>query len=298
MSNFAEWFEERMNDINYHQTGQLENDECTWMQFADNSNTSRMFHVFYVKKPLTEAIIRTTFAMKNEPVLFVVDSRLMDYEKALNNFDALRTLHAIYYGRIYVWDRGAISAVHFDWNTKKYSALIVDVTGILFDHTDCQLKSFPGYFYIARFYDPAFWKQEQPKQKKQPDEGWKERAKKQREEWEQATKDHYERQNHNNPNYSNKDSDYEGDVYEAFKQAFREHMRSRGVDYDTPRQRYTPQGDKWFEGFMSTGNLHTAKAMYKALAKEWHPDINKSPEAETNMKAINAAWDKVQRYLT
>lgn len=32
------------------------------------------------------------------------------------------------------------------------------------------------------------------------------------------------------------------------------------------------------------------RAAYRALAKQWHPDVNKSPEAEDRLKEINQAY--------
>lgn len=296
MSNFAEWFEERMSNINYHQTGYMDNDECTWIQFKSGSfNDDRMFHVFYAKKPLTEAIIRTTFAMKNEPILFVIDDTLLPNDKN-NAPDWIRALHAIYYGRIYTWWRNLrISGVHYDWHNNKTTVSPTPIDGIHFEHVESKLKAFPGNYYVAMFGDRAFWKQEQPK--KEPKESWQERAKKYREEWEQTTKNHYERQSHSNPNYSNKSSDYE-DLNEEIRAKFNEYMNSNPYEDMKRRtsQRYTPQGDKWFMMLVECGSLVEAKKKYKQLALEYHPDRN--TEGLETMQAINAAWDKVREYYT
>jgi len=184
--------------------------------------------VCYVFKPITPDEIRKLFDSHNEPVLFVVD---FDCIFPFGTTDAplwIKALHAIYYGRIYVWIENGIVARHYDWaNQETISSSPIDIEGILFTDTDCKLRDFPGVFHIARFYDKAFWK-EQPVHEAPP-----KREKKQRQK----------------PNTD--------DVYEAFKQAFREHMNNYGVNYDTPR-RSAPSGDKWVQGFMSTGNLTTA----------------------------------------
>lgn len=37
-------------------------------------------------------------------------------------------------------------------------------------------------------------------------------------------------------------------------------------------------------------NLDDVKKQYKLLAKKWHPDLNKAPEAEETLKKINEAY--------
>lgn len=39
------------------------------------------------------------------------------------------------------------------------------------------------------------------------------------------------------------------------------------------------------------------KAQYRKLARQWHPDVCKLPEAEDKMKAINAAYEFVSEYV-
>ena len=44
-------------------------------------------------------------------------------------------------------------------------------------------------------------------------------------------------------------------------------------------------------GLLRNASAEDIKTTYKKLAKEYHPDINKAPEAEAKMKAINEAFD-------
>jgi DnaJ-class molecular chaperone len=48
-------------------------------------------------------------------------------------------------------------------------------------------------------------------------------------------------------------------------------------------------------------SLHTnptdAKAAYRTLAMQWHPDVNASPQAGARMKLINVAYALVCRHL-
>lgn len=44
-------------------------------------------------------------------------------------------------------------------------------------------------------------------------------------------------------------------------------------------------------GVQRSANADELKRAYRKLAKEWHPDINKAPEAEERFKEINEAYD-------
>jgi len=293
-----------MVNIGYVLRSAHKTDINIWLKFTE-FNGNDAFSLCYVTAPMSPEAIKISFeSHKGEPILFVVDSILV------NNVTELwfRALHAIYYGRVYLWDGDGIVSWHYDWNKKQSSySDYLDLDGILFTDTDCKLRDFPGIFHIARFYDKSFWKETEPQKPK--GETWKERAKKGREEWEQATKGHA--QGHNNPNYSQKESDWADDfkydrsrkseenIYEAFARAFREHMRSHGVDYDTPRTRNnSPVGDKWLQGFINTGNIEAAKTLYRQLSKQYHPDLNPGDTvAEETFKAISVAFSKARDIL-
>lgn len=275
MNGFTDWFTDKMTPLGYVKTYSIAIDGSVWLSFLDKEN-GEGFHVCYVFKPITADEIRKLFESHNEPILFVVDAHLFDDQSVIDDPPLwMRALHAIYYGRIYTWsDWGIFVAYHFDWQTKTIQfSEPLELEGILFTDTDCKLRDFPGVFHIARFYDKAFWK-EQPAQEPPP-----KREKKQRKPYE------------------------ESDVFKAFRRAFEEQMRrAQQRDQQTYNQRPNRYNiatdDKWLQGFMSTGNLATARAMYKQLAKEWHPDLNPGkPEALETMQLINIAFDKVKDIL-
>ena len=43
-------------------------------------------------------------------------------------------------------------------------------------------------------------------------------------------------------------------------------------------------------GLPRNASIEDIKTVYKKLAKEFHPDINKTPEAEAKMKEVNEAY--------
>lgn len=47
-------------------------------------------------------------------------------------------------------------------------------------------------------------------------------------------------------------------------------------------------------GLSQDASLDEVKKQYKLLAKQWHPDINKSTESESKIKLINQAYQCVQ----
>ena len=44
-------------------------------------------------------------------------------------------------------------------------------------------------------------------------------------------------------------------------------------------------------GLLSGATKEDVVAAYRKLAKQWHPDVNKSPEAEETFKKINQAYE-------
>ena len=48
-------------------------------------------------------------------------------------------------------------------------------------------------------------------------------------------------------------------------------------------------------GLSSTASKEDIKKAYRKLAKQWHPDINKSPEATEKFKKINQAYETLMK---
>ena len=305
--NFTYWFTVKMQAIGYKHVGTDKSGLIDVLKYTAEARNGIYvsFYVAYVQMNTTEEYIRRVFDTIPAPVLFIVDEKVVRHVTTGNAPLWLRALHAIYYGRVYVWTegnskQGSMFATHFDWNSNRVMhSDEIEVDGILFDQTQSKLRDFPGTFKIARFYDRAFWKDDAKAPPKRDTPKY--------ETWEEYTRKAYNstdwtKQSHSNPNYSQKQSDFpnQDDINEVFKRAFREHMRNYGYDYAPPKSspRQQPTGDKWLQGFMSTGSLASAKTLFKQLAKEWHPDLNPGkPEALETMKAINIAFEKAEEIL-
>lgn len=267
---FQEWFIRKMNDIGYDTVNENNGEISQWIDFSNGSGDG--FEVHYLTHSISPEIIRIIFSHTQRPVLFVVDTNLVDFRTMKEKW--LRALHAIYYGRVYIWTGNRIDAAHFDFLTDTIPCRTVDIDSILFTDTDCKLKDFPGIFHIARFYDKAFWTEKVNSKQSAKDRKWDDFEKRQQRKTDE-------------------------DIYEAFKRAFREHMRNHNAyhDYEPVQPRYAPKGDKWLDLFIGTGSIEAARVKYRELAKQFHPDLNPgSSEALSTMQAINIAFDKVKEY--
>ncbi len=279
MAFFDSWFTGKMLENGYKQIYRDDLISRVWLTFQDgyDSLSKDLFHVCYLRAEISPELIRMSFtAHHDEHVLFVVDERVIASIKTDMPI-WIRALHAIYYGRIYVYRDllENISALHYDWD-KKWGTFSepIDIDGILFTDTDCKLKDFPGIFHIARFYDKAFWTEKVNSKQSAKDRKWDDFEKRQQRKTDE-------------------------DIYEAFKRAYREHMRNHNAyhDYEPVQPRYAPKGDKWIDLFIGTGSIEAARAKYRELAKQYHPDLNpSSSEALNTMQAINIAFDKVKEY--
>lgn len=299
MDKFTEWFTDKMERIGYTPTYTVANaDNLIWMSFGGK------FEVVYVKQAITLDVMRGFFESQTNPILFIVDSDLVT-DLTVNNA-WLRAIHALYYGRIYVWDGVGVSPVHHD---KQFDTLsdggYIDVSVLSFEKVDCWYPGFPGVFNIARFDDPTFWKtgdnpkyaktQKPPKDNAQSEYEafWKEQYAK----GGAGTGSYARDQGHNNPNYSQKRKDTE-DVFRDFKEAFERNKRTYEANNPPPPPSRPQYHDKWLNMLMAEGTLAGAKKKYRQLALENHPDRKgDSPEVIQTMQLINAAYARVKEIL-
>lgn len=327
---FVKYLNAEMRSIGYETRYEETKATHAFMRFSptlsaamnQNMYDAPKFGVYYIRQPIADAEwIREAFkANSPTPLLFVVDQQLLADTKAKIALGQavplwLRALHAIYYGRIYTWLTGeGIKAFHINWDKSDfaYSETIV-IDRMVFTETDSLLRDFPGQFKIARFTDDAFWKR---------DPNAPPRAKKEKRNPYEAPKGSYEDFARNyyqqgfwgyDPgvnNYSSargnpppKDMPREGESFnDYFKRIFEEDLRRRQAHHPPPppprNQRSYQVDDQWLAKMLAAGNLDGAKKVYRELSRQYHPDINKEPNATEVMQAINNAYDKAKVMLS
>lgn len=260
----------------------------------------KRFQVVYVMQHLTTVRLLDLFRATNMPIMFVVDSSLIDHLTI--NSDWLRALHALYWGRIYVWDGAGVLALHNDKGSKVIDqSEHITFKNIKMERMDSWFKGFPGIYDIAHFDDGPFWKGEQSKRKQE-----RARDSKRANQNEQYWQDYYAQNANQNTDEAwgqrqSKKDDATRATYEAFKSAYENYKRAYGATQEheppPPRPRHEPGGDQWFVMMYKAGDLDGAKKVYRQLGLKYHPDVNKEPGATETMKAINVAYERVKEYF-
>lgn len=282
---FTTWMGAEMGKVSYQQEAFASYPECDVIVY-DNPK-SKSFATVYIKQRIDTQYLTKIFGLPNS-VLIVVDSSLVNDKTGHEQW--LRAIHALYYGRIYVFAGVSILPLHINRMTNMIECgEPVNMRLIRFSIVDCLYKGFPGKFDVAMFNDPVFWAKEQkppPREKKVPEN-------------EQFWRDYAKQQPHNNPNYSQKNSDFNYDdfrrSYEQYKRAYGAYTEQEYVNYNAPKR--APRGNQWFNAMIESGSLEGAKKVYRKLGLEHHPDHNKSPDATETMKAINQAYEQVKEYF-
>ena len=285
---FVTWMGIEMGKAHYQQGALSSNTLCDIISYTNPK--SKRFTTVYIKQRVDTQFLSNLFAALPGNILIIVDSSLVTDKSVQEQW--LKAVHALYYGRIYVWDTTGILPLHVNRQTGLIECGAEIQIGIIrCSMVDCLYKGFPGKFNIAMFNDPVFWAKGQqqkppPREKKVPED-------------EQFWRDYAKTQPpHGNPNYSQKQNDFDYDAfrraYEGYKQAYGASEQEYSAPYTKPR---APKGDRWFNAMMQGGSLEEAKRVYRKLGLEHHPDHNKSPDATETMKAINQAYEQVKRYF-
>lgn len=306
MTTFDHYIVGRLRHIGYGLEAIGEKPAGITMEFKGLGATgfANTFAVVYLRQASSEAAadhIRAVFEYHKKPVLFVVDESLVEVIKAAIPTEKIapplwfRALHAIYYGRVYVWrGRDEIQALHVDWDKREATyGETIEISKIVLTETDSLLRDYPGRFQIARFNDRAFWKGD----RKAPPK----RNSKQRTQAEGYWQEEFRR---NESTANQKPPPNAGDAFrEAFKRIFEEEMRRQQAQrqythYQRPYRYDQPAGDQWFRMMMEGGTKEEAKRVYRQLGLQYHPDHNKNADATATMQAINNAYEKVMRVLS
>lgn len=318
------------------------------------SNTMQPFSVIYLKNRIDTDGLSYLFQNIPDHLLIVADSSLIGEDTG--NKEWFRALHALFYGRVYVWDGLGILPLHYDRVTGKFSnGGYVTLKSLRFERVDCLYSGFKGQYNVVLLNDRKFWttgekppsrenttnpneqfwqdayaassEGQQAGQSQEPFSGYdqngyarqpppktdKQKAKKDAEDWrasrkeehfrrEQAQRDEQRRRAEEDRKKRDQERERE-DVFRDFREAFERNKSrygsERGGAYDPNAQpqyaRGGVTGDKWFMQIWSDGTINGAKKVYRALARQYHPDVNKEPDAIQVMQAINLAYEKAMR---
>lgn len=285
--------------------------------------TALHLSVIYLKLKIDTDGLSYLFQNIPDHLLIVVDSSLIGEDTGLKQW--FRALHALYYGRVYVWDNFNLFPLHYDRQSGSFSnGSYIDIKSVRFERVDCLYSGFKGFYNVVLLNDRKFWSDaEKPPSrdtKTNPSEDfWRaqyaasdeaQQAGQQQPKGNAKTKarkdEHFRREQAQREEQKKREEEARKarereDVFRDFRDAFERNKARYGADnggsYDpNARPQYARggvSGDKWFIAIWSDGTRDGAKTAYRALGKQYHPDINKEPGATETMQAINRAYEKV-----
>lgn len=224
--------------------------------FAWSPLEGKPIWVCYLSAEISPEQIRQSFVFKGY-ILYVVDDKLIpqDITDRTSTPMWLRVLHGLYLGRIYTWNGRFLYGLHFDYEAGDISESgILSPDRLLLLDSDTLLRGWNDTYRIARMMDKRWW---------------------------------------NDTGYST------GGFNSSSKQSSQQ-RQGKGYGqtyYDNPfvKQESAPPKQVDFKAqFKACRNEPEAKALYKELAKRFHPDLNLDTDTTVIMQQINAAWDYMQ----
>ncbi len=163
------------------------------------------------------------------------------------------------------------------------------VTEFLFDHADNLIKGKKAQFDSFNEYGNKYKRMEEEKIRREQQR----RQAEQQREWEERFRQWSEYQNSQRGNYSGGYSNYGGNYQNT----------GYGNTYVNPNIEFKSKYEKSCDllGVSYDADKYQIKLAYRKKAKEYHPDLNKSPDATTIFQQINNAYeflsdDNVERY--
>ena len=240
--------------------------------------------VCYLDKPLEPERIRRCFDFKGH-VLFVVKESLIPDE--IESREAtpmwLRVLHGLYMGRIYVWNDRHLFGLHFDYDTGDVSESgIIQPDELLLVENQTWLRGWSGMYKLARFWDRRWW-DEPVDDTRYANYGTYQRAKQEeqsnaRAEYEQARDSYWEQQRAREQQWTKENDRWRNQTH-----------------WDVPpRQEPPPKAAPldFMTQFARAGSPSAVKALYRTLAKQYHPDFNPDKDTTEIMQQVNAAYER------
>lgn len=217
--------------------------------------------------------------------LFLVHYGIMPNVGLSSVPDWLLGLHAMYYGRVYVYrpDTSPLfGAAHFAWfgdydrRRVSYHNNSDSFLKLSLKSVACTSQHMPGSFLIGQFNDGVWWKN--------------------RQEWSHTEEPKRQRQRAEEP---------KGGPYNGFRtwEEYLEHVFSH-YGYDptgrarSNRTRPTSTSSRAEAyavlGISTSASKEEIRKAYRELARRWHPDVCKEPNATEMMQQINAAYDLIK----
>ncbi len=309
---FSDWITAKLDPLGWKPITTASSNLFSSIRFKPQ-NTMQPFSVIYLKARIDTDGLRYLFQNIPDYLLIVVDGDEINDQVGLKEW--FRALHALYYGRVYVWDGVGILPVHYDRHDGQFSnGRYVQLRSLRFECIDCLYGGFKGLYNVVLLNDRKFWTTaEKPpsREKTTPNEEfWQAQhqqteargsAKTDARKQEHFRREQAQRDEHKRRADAEREKREREDVFRDFNEAFERNKRrydaENGSAYDpNARPQYTRggvQGDKWFIQIWSDGTKDGAKKVYRALGLKYHPDVNKAPDATTIMQAINQAYEKV-----
>ncbi len=159
------------------------------------------------------------------------------------------------------------------------------ITEFLFDGANYLIEGRKRRFESFSEYGNKYKKMEEDRKRKE----YRERQEQQQREWEERFRQWYEYQN-----YQNRNSGYGG--YSGY---------GNGQTYVNPSIEFKNKYEKSCDllGVGYNADKYEIKLAYRKKAKEYHPDINKSPDSTEKFQKINDAYEflsdaNIERYKT
>jgi len=239
---------------------------------SEQAEGSSKVWVCYLTDELTPEEIRRCFDFDGH-VLFVVKESLIPAEiKSRDETPIwLRVLHGLYMGRIYVWNDRHLFGLHFDYISGDVSESgVIQPDELLLVDTDTWLRGWTGVYKLARFYDRQWWS-DIYSQYQQREHAREQKQSNARTEYERA-RDNYQSQQRERAQQSQSKYDW-------------------GDPYKTAREKQVAAPDFMMQ-FARAGSPSAVKALYRELAKKFHPDLNPGVDTTVEMQAVNAAYER------
>lgn len=154
---FSVYITDKLLKLGYESTSFASSTLFSSVRFKPQ-NTMQPFSVIYLKTGMhvdTDALL---YLFQNIPdhLLIVVDSGATGKDVATKQW--FRALHALYYGRVYVWDGVGILPVHYDRKLDQFSqGKHVEVKSLRFERVDCLYSGFKGLYNVVLLNDRKFW---------------------------------------------------------------------------------------------------------------------------------------------